>query len=225
MEKIKETYRRRTGRTPKRVLVVEGELEASIDKLVRYSTNPLMSDEVRLKEEFLDVIRTPKGYDVYGIGLQEFGGRIHKTSFEELNFPEGDLRSALTSLEIGDSLTLHLPQKREGDLISKFRQYFSRNNPVQIDMDPSGVNVTLSVENEGGLHARPSTMIVQHCNRYSSEIHLEYEGKKINARSIMGILTLGISRGKSLTAYAKGRDAKEAVDGLKLLFESRFNED
>ncbi|WP_134704462.1 HPr family phosphocarrier protein [Ammoniphilus sp. YIM 78166] len=70
-----------------------------------------------------------------------------------------------------------------------------------------------------GLQARPAAFFVQEANRYSSEIFVERENKKVNAKSIMGIMSLAVSHGTEITILAEGNDAEEAVTNLKALVE------
>ncbi|MGG1616717.1 HPr family phosphocarrier protein [Paenibacillus sp. NRS-1781] len=65
-----------------------------------------------------------------------------------------------------------------------------------------------------GLHARPAALFVQEANKYSSEIFVEKEDKKVNAKSIMGIMSLAISTGTEINISAEGADAEQAVNAL-----------
>lgn len=68
-----------------------------------------------------------------------------------------------------------------------------------------------------GLHARPAALFVQEANKYSSDIFVVKEDKKVNAKSIMGIMSLAISTGTSVSITAEGADADQAVSALVLL--------
>jgi catabolite repression HPr-like protein len=70
-------------------------------------------------------------------------------------------------------------------------------------------NVTVNLET--GLHARPAALFVQEANRFSSEIWVVKGTKKVNAKSIMGIMSLAVSRGTEITIMAEGPDEEEAV--------------
>ncbi|MBP1932612.1 HPr family phosphocarrier protein [Ammoniphilus resinae] len=70
-----------------------------------------------------------------------------------------------------------------------------------------------------GLQARPAAFFVQEANRYSSEIFVEKDNKKVNAKSIMGIMSLAVGSGSTITISADGPDASEAVSNLKALVE------
>lgn len=62
--------------------------------------------------------------------------------------------------------------------------------------------------------ARPAALFVQEANRFSCEIHVEKEGKAVNAKSIMGIMSLAIAHGQTVTVRADGSDAEAAADRL-----------
>jgi phosphocarrier protein len=68
-----------------------------------------------------------------------------------------------------------------------------------------------------GIHARPATLLVQTASRFDSEIHLEYKGKKVNLKSIMGVMSLGIGQGADIAISAEGSDNEEALRSLEEL--------
>ena len=84
-------------------------------------------------------------------------------------------------------------------------------------------NVT--VKNKTGLHARPAALFVQTANKFRSEVFIEKEGKKVNAKSIMGVMSLAVSQGTKITVSAQGNDEKETVEKLVELIESKFGEE
>ncbi|HOC30028.1 MAG TPA: HPr family phosphocarrier protein [Treponemataceae bacterium] len=84
---------------------------------------------------------------------------------------------------------------------------------------------SVTIKNRAGIHARPAALIAQTANRFASEIIIEREDTRINAKSIMGIITMAASYNSVLTLCAEGSDEKEAVDALYLLFENKFEED
>ena len=83
-------------------------------------------------------------------------------------------------------------------------------------------NVTL--QNETGLHARPASLFVREASKFSSNVTVVKDGKEYNAKSIMGILSMGAGKGTTITIQAEGDDAKEAVDALVKLVKDNFNE-
>ncbi|MDB5055649.1 MAG: HPr-like protein crh [Bacilli bacterium] len=68
-----------------------------------------------------------------------------------------------------------------------------------------------------GLHARPAALFVQEANKFSSEVFVEKDDKKVNAKSIMGIMSLAISSGTEVVISAEGADAEQAVNALAIL--------
>ncbi len=64
---------------------------------------------------------------------------------------------------------------------------------------------------ETGIHARPATLLVK-ASRFDSEIHLEYKGKKVNLKSIMGVMSLGVGQGADIMISAEGNDANDALN-------------
>ncbi|MFA6809998.1 MAG: HPr family phosphocarrier protein [Desulfoplanes sp.] len=82
----------------------------------------------------------------------------------------------------------------------------------------------ISVQNEFGLHARPAAQIAQEAQKFSSVIHIGMQGREIDAKSILDILSLAAPRGTDLFLKAEGCDAYEAVQRIARLFEERFGE-
>jgi len=84
---------------------------------------------------------------------------------------------------------------------------------------------TVRVSNRAGVHARPSSVIVTKTKDFKSSIYFEYGTIKINAKSILGIITLGAAYGDEIKIIAEGPDEKEAVAAIIALFDSKFEED
>ena len=80
------------------------------------------------------------------------------------------------------------------------------------------------VQNQVGLHARPATFFIQKANEYKSGIWVEKDERKVNAKSLLGVLSLGITKGTSITLIAEGGDEEDAVAGLVDLVSSNFAE-
>lgn len=80
------------------------------------------------------------------------------------------------------------------------------------------------VQNQVGLHARPATFFIQKANEFKSSIWIEKEERRVNAKSLLGILSLGIVGGTAIRVIADGTDEEAAVNGLVDLVESGFNE-
>ncbi len=82
----------------------------------------------------------------------------------------------------------------------------------------------VTVKNRAGIHARPASLIVQTAGKFQSKIIFSKENEEINAKSIMGIITLGACFGTEITMTADGSDEQEAIDALATLFDNRFEE-
>lgn len=67
---------------------------------------------------------------------------------------------------------------------------------------------------ETGIHARPATILVQTATKFDSDIELEYNSKKVNLKSIMGVMSLGVGKGAEVTIYADGKDEEEAIESI-----------
>jgi phosphocarrier protein HPr len=80
------------------------------------------------------------------------------------------------------------------------------------------------VENQVGLHARPATFFIQRANEYKSSIWVEKEERRVNAKSLLGVLSLGIVGGTQIRIIADGSDEQQAVEGLTKLINSGFKE-
>ncbi len=83
----------------------------------------------------------------------------------------------------------------------------------------------VTVRNRAGIHARPAALIAQTANKFASEILIEKDSTTINAKSIMGVITMAAGYNTVLTVTAEGRDAKAAVDAINALFENKFEEE
>ena len=68
---------------------------------------------------------------------------------------------------------------------------------------------------ETGIHARPATLLVQAASKFNSEIQLEYKAKKVNLKSIMGVMSLGIAQGADIRIIADGSDEQDAIKGIE----------
>lgn len=83
----------------------------------------------------------------------------------------------------------------------------------------------LTVRNRAGIHARPAALIAQTANKFSSEILLEKDSSVINAKSIMGVITMAAGYNTTLTIKATGADEDAAVEAIYSLFENKFEEE
>ncbi len=83
---------------------------------------------------------------------------------------------------------------------------------------------TIIIKNELGLHARPAAMLVKLSTSFDSEVELEVNGIKVNAKSIMGVLMLGANQGTEVIIRTTGEDEEQALKEIKQLFEDGFGE-
>ncbi|MFP4365147.1 MAG: HPr family phosphocarrier protein [Spirochaetia bacterium] len=83
----------------------------------------------------------------------------------------------------------------------------------------------VTIKNRAGIHARPAALIVQTASQYESSVYLEKDSDRINAKSIMGIITLGASYNTPLKLVTEGPDEAEASESLVKLFENKFEEE
>lgn len=84
---------------------------------------------------------------------------------------------------------------------------------------------TVVVKNKTGLHARPAALFVQVAGNFSSSIWIQKDEKKVNAKSIMGIMSLGVSRGATITIMANGPDEVKAVETLAELVSTETSDE
>ena len=82
----------------------------------------------------------------------------------------------------------------------------------------------VDVKNQVGLHARPATFFVQKANSYKCSIWVEKEDCRVNAKSLLGVLSLGIAKGMTVTLIADGADEALAVEGLVNLINDEISE-
>ena len=82
----------------------------------------------------------------------------------------------------------------------------------------------VEIENEVGLHARPATFFIQKANEFKSSIWVEKDERRVNAKSLLGLLSLGITKGTEITLIGDGPDEAQAVDTLVELITTGFTE-
>ncbi len=80
------------------------------------------------------------------------------------------------------------------------------------------------VQNQVGLHARPATFFIQKANNFKSNIWVSKQDRKVNAKSLLGVLSLGIIKGTTITVIADGEDEEEAINTLVELIDSNFDD-
>ena len=82
----------------------------------------------------------------------------------------------------------------------------------------------VTINNQVGLHARPATFFIQKANEFKSSIWIEKDDRKVNAKSLLGVLSLGIVKGTSVNLVTDGSDEKDALSTLEALIASDFTE-
>ena len=86
------------------------------------------------------------------------------------------------------------------------------------------VTQEVTINNEVGLHARPATFFIQKANEFKSGIWVEKDERRVNAKSLLGVLSLGIVKGTTISLIADGPDEEDAVNALVELIGSDFSE-
>ena len=82
----------------------------------------------------------------------------------------------------------------------------------------------VTINNNSGLHARPATFFIQKANTYRSGVWVVKDDRKVSAKSLLGVLSIGIAKGMTITIVADGDDEEVALKGLVELIESGFND-
>ena len=82
----------------------------------------------------------------------------------------------------------------------------------------------VNIKNQVGLHARPATFFIQKANEFKSSIWVEKDERRVNAKSLLGILSMGIVQGATINIIADGIDEQEAVEGLSNMVSTSFAE-
>ena len=82
----------------------------------------------------------------------------------------------------------------------------------------------VKITNSSGLHARPATFFIQKANTYRSGVWVVKDDRKVSAKSLLGVLSIGIAKGMTITIVADGDDEEAALKGLVELIESGFND-
>ena len=87
------------------------------------------------------------------------------------------------------------------------------------------ISRNIKIINKLGLHARAAAQLVQLASSFSSHIEIEKDARRVNGKSIMGVMMLAAGKGSEITLYADGEDEQESLDKLEELINNRFNED
>ena len=83
----------------------------------------------------------------------------------------------------------------------------------------------VTVKNEAGLHARPSSVLVKTASNFKSEFYIKLHGYKVNGKSILGVMTLAAEHGAELELIFEGEDEEEALEKITELFNNKFKTD
>lgn len=86
------------------------------------------------------------------------------------------------------------------------------------------ISKEITVNNQVGLHARPATFFIQKANEFKSSIWIEKDDRRVNAKSLLGVLSLGIVKGTTVSIVADGADEAQAIQTLAELIDSDFSE-
>ena len=86
------------------------------------------------------------------------------------------------------------------------------------------ISKEVTINNQVGLHARPATFFIQKANEFKSSIWIERDERRVNAKSLLGVLSLGIVKGTTVNIVADGVDENEAIATLSALIDSDFSE-
>ncbi len=87
------------------------------------------------------------------------------------------------------------------------------------------ISKELEIINKLGMHARAAAQFVQLASNFSSHIEIEKDNRRVNGKSIMGVMMLAASKGSNVTLHADGEDEEESINQLEALINNRFNED
>ena len=109
-------------------------------------------------------------------------------------------------------------------MISSITRTFLRGNQLRKWSEIRMISRDVTIVNASGLHARPATFFIQKANAYKCSIWIEKEDRKVNAKSLLGVLSMGIAKGMTVTLLADGQDEDAAIAGLCELIDSGFSE-
>ena len=250
-EKLSKKYKKAIQENPNHVVLENGELNGSIAEFIEGMGESRISKRGVWEEEYIEIIKKEKHYEVHILKQVKEDGIIRKF-YTEGRVGYGEAGYAITCMQEGESVKLHIFGKNPGDLVKKLKPYIHpvRNKNAEkivftilehehlteqdleerlfeITGNPIDGYVTeVEVRNKLGLHARSAGMIMKTASGYDDlcEGYIQYNGKTVNANSIIGVMTLGAPKGTKLKITTKGRGAKNLMHELTHLFESGFGE-
>ena len=86
------------------------------------------------------------------------------------------------------------------------------------------ISETVVIQNKVGLHSRPATSFIQKANEYKSSVWIEKNERRVNAKSLLGVLSLGVLQGTEISIIADGPDERDAIDAMVSLVNSDFSD-
>lgn len=86
------------------------------------------------------------------------------------------------------------------------------------------ISETVVIQNRVGLHSRPATSFIQKANEYKCSVWIEKNERRVNAKSLLGVLSLGVLQGTEISIIADGQDEREAIDAMVSLVNSDFSD-
>ena len=98
------------------------------------------------------------------------------------------------------------------------------NSSNQVDTSES-ISQKMVILNRYGLHARPASKFVKLAGQFKCSVYVEKDGEEVNGKSIMGLMMLAAGEGSTITVRANGEDARQALDAIKALVDSKFGEE
>ncbi len=202
--------------------------------------------------EFIKIKRTADGYQTRLVDVhRREDGQYAWAGFDLDSISSKELMPILRAIKVGDSVTYCLKGKNLSEIIRKRESYFKprkrtagkkeirtilshehlteeqlkREHPHQrVGNDSDGYVRAVTVANESGLHARPAAMFVKAAAKYDCDVSAKKNGRTASGKSIMGMMTLECPKGTEIIIEARGPDAKDCLDELVRLVESKFGE-
>lgn len=83
---------------------------------------------------------------------------------------------------------------------------------------------TFTITDDTGVHARPATLLVNKAGQFQSEVEMQYNGKTVNLKSIMGVMSLGVPKGAEIKITADGSDEEQAIAGIEEVIKQHLGE-
>ena len=96
---------------------------------------------------------------------------------------------------------------------------------IKVTLINMSISKNLEIINKLGMHARAAAQFVQLASNFNSHIEIEKDNRRVNGKSIMGVMMLAASKGSKVTLYADGEDEDDSINKLEELINNRFNED